>query len=150
MKLSKILLLSTSIGCSPTPDRTPSAADASACDRLACKLASLDAGQIGRNDDTTSVAMQTRIATLAAAFPESEAEIGDMTVRLRDILAGQGQSESLSTLMQGFTSLPHPSPGVPRYAEAAAVYGTLRQRGQSHDAALASLRSMLKDLGRLQ
>jgi hypothetical protein len=120
------------------------------CELMECKLASIELQRVAGPQDPMVSAMRSRLAALDAIYPENAEQIGDMTVAVQNSLAKSGQHVPLSTIMSSLGALPRVSAALPGYADAAAMYGTLRQKGFSNDSAVAGLSAMIRDLGRLR
>jgi hypothetical protein len=110
-------------------------------------LASLDAGRRVRNDDITVARFRSLLQQLSDKYVENQQQVADMTVNAKNILKKAGVAESLLNIMEGMNQLFYSKAKNMQYAEYAAAYCTLREKGQSHSDAIAGLREILRALG---
>jgi hypothetical protein len=125
-------------------------APAAPCVTMECKLAMIETQHAARESDPLTARMRAHLDALDAAYPESRDQIGDMTVKLSEILHAQGTDESLESLFEVFSRLPHVSATTPTYADVAAMYGTLRKQGKSREDIIPGLSAMIRSVGRLK
>jgi uncharacterized protein YjgD (DUF1641 family) len=110
-------------------------------------LASLDAGRRVRKDDITVARFRSLLQQLSDKYVENQQQVADMTVKAREMLKKAGIAESLLNIMEGMNQLFYSKAKNMQYAEYAAAYCTLREKGQSHSDAVAGLREILRALG---
>jgi hypothetical protein len=70
-----------------------------------------------------------------------------MSVHTQNLLKKEGVKESLLNIMEGMNQLFVTPVKNQRFAEYAAAYVTLRQKGDSHAVALRGLQGMLRSFG---
>jgi len=116
MRLAVVVIVSTSIlvACSDDPG-TPSAARTKwvdwACDTVACKLASLDAGRPVAADDPHLYEYEEKLRELSRWCRESESQIADYAIAAFQARAAAGSP--VGSLLTTLRNLPT-RPGIPR------------------------------------
>jgi hypothetical protein len=80
-------------------------------------------------------------------FVEDRKAIADLTVKAQQLLKENAINEPLDRIMEGVNTAMYAKVANQNYAEYAAAYLTLRQQGQSHDAAVNGLKALIQSLG---
>ena len=114
---------------------------------LEYKLATINAGGYVSKDHITVARFRSLLNQLSSAYVEDKQQIADMSVTVLDLLKKDGIEESLLNIMEGLNQLFATRVENQRYAEYAAMYATLRNKGQSHSQAIGGLQAILRSLG---
>lgn len=114
---------------------------------LEYKLAVVDAGGFVSKDDITIARFRSLLRQLSEKYVESPQQIADMSVKAKELLREEGVSEKMLTMMEGLNQVFSTQVPNQRYSEYVSLYIGLRRQGQSHDASINGLRSILQGLG---
>jgi len=114
---------------------------------LEYKLAVLNAGGFVPRNHITVARFRSLLNQLSDTYIEDNERIADMTITARDLLRKAGIEESLLNIMGGLNRLFSEPLGNQKYAEYAASYVVLREKGYSHLEAIRGLKAILEGMG---
>lgn len=116
-------------------------------DPIEYKLAVIDAGGFVPKDHITVARFRSLLNQLSKTYLEDKQQIADMTVTAQNLLRKEGIKESLLNIMEGLNRLFSKPLVNQKYAEYAASYVTLREKGYSHSKAIQGLKAILESMG---
>lgn len=120
---------------------------AHASESLEYQLATINAGGYVSRDHITVARFRSLLDQLSSTYIENKQQIADMSVKAQQLLKKDGVEENLLKIMEGLNQLFASRIENQKYAEYAAVYVTLRSKGQSHSEAIRGLQAILRGLG---
>lgn len=113
---------------------------------LAYKLATIQDGGYVSEDDLIVKRFDNLLDQLSDKYVENRQQIGDMTVKAKQILEGKGIAPNMVKMMEGMNLIISDGMGNQKYSEYLSPYIVLREKGQSHDAAIEGLKGIVKAL----
>lgn len=111
------------------------------------ELAVINAKGFVPKDHITVARFRSLLDQLTTTFVENRQQIADMTVKAQELLKKEGVQETLLNMMEGMNQLFLTPIANQRYAEYAAAYVTLRQKGDAHAVAIRGLQGILRGVG---
>lgn len=114
---------------------------------LEYKLAVINAGGYVPKDHITVARFRSLLRQLSETYVENRQQVADMTVMAQKMLRKEGIEENLLNIIEGLNQLFSKPVENQKYAEYAAAYVTLREKGQSHSEAIRGLKAILESLG---
>jgi len=110
-------------------------------------LAIIDGAVPVTASDASVVRFRSLLKQLDETYVENPQQIGDMTVTAQRLLKDDcGVEESLRNIMEGMNQIFYRKVENQKYAEYAAAYVQLRNKGMSHQAAVKGLRGIVNAL----
>jgi len=111
---------------------------------LEYQLATIDKGYVSDTDPTIT-RFRSLLEQLSSTYVENRQSIADMTVAAQKLLREKyGISESLLTMMEGMNKVLYQRIPNQKYAEYITVYIQFRNKGMSHDEAVAGLAALIQ------
>ncbi len=110
-------------------------------------LATINAGGYVSKDDVTVARFRSLLNQLSTTFVEDEQQIGDISVKVQNLLKQDGIQESLINIMEGMNQLFFRKIDNQKYATYTAIYLTMRNKGSSHTEAIRAIQAILRGLG---
>jgi hypothetical protein len=136
-----LIALGLLLGCSTIPPSTQVPPP------IEVILAQLQKGIGTSESDPLVKRFRMLLDNLDPKFVEDRKAIADLTVKAQQLLKENAINEPLDRIMEGVNTAMYAKVANQNYAEYAAAYLTLRQQGQSHDAAVNGLKALIQSLG---
>jgi hypothetical protein len=115
-------------------------------DSLEYKLAVINAETYVREDDLVVARFRSLLRQLDQTFAEDVATIGNISVKAKNMLGGEGIRLDMLAMMEGINRTKPLK--APKYAEYVGAYVVNRTQGLTHDRAIAGLNGVVEQMRR--